>query len=122
MELLDDPFKAVERELPLAAHKPGGYAAVIVDIHGEATSEKMAMGHLVDGKASLVVGSHTHVPTGDAHILEHGTGYQTDAGILWRLQFCNWHGEDRQPPAVSSPIPSPRLSPAEGDGRSVDLS
>ena len=53
MELLDDPFKAVEQELPLAAPKPGGYAAVIVDIHGEATSEKMAMGHLADGKASL---------------------------------------------------------------------
>ncbi|MEL0111412.1 MAG: TIGR00282 family metallophosphoesterase, partial [Rickettsiales bacterium] len=81
MELLDDPFKAVERALPPTAPKPGGYAAVIVDVHGEATSEKMAMGHHSDGKASLVVGTHTHVPTGDAHILEHGTGYQTDAGM-----------------------------------------
>ena len=55
--------------------------AVIVDIHAEATSEKMAMGHWCDGKASLVVGTHTHVPTGDAMILSKGTAYLTDAGM-----------------------------------------
>ncbi len=54
---------------------------LIVDFHGEITSEKNAMGHLFDGKASLVIGTHTHVPTNDARILKNGTGYQTDAGM-----------------------------------------
>ena len=52
-----------------------------MDFHGEITSEKMAIGHLFDGKASLVVGTHTHVPTNDARILSNGTAYQTDAGM-----------------------------------------
>ena len=54
---------------------------LIVDFHGEITSEKMAIGHFFDGKASLVVGTHTHVPTNDARILNFGTAYQTDAGM-----------------------------------------
>ena len=54
---------------------------LVVDIHGEATSEKMAMGHFFDGKATLVVGTHTHVPTNDVRILINGTAYQSDAGM-----------------------------------------
>ena len=54
---------------------------LIIDFHGEITSEKMALGHLFDGKATLVVGTHTHVPTSDTRILEKGTAYQTDAGM-----------------------------------------
>ena len=54
---------------------------LIVDFHGEITSEKMAIGHLFDGKATLVIGTHTHVPTNDARILSNGTAYQTDAGM-----------------------------------------
>ncbi|MDB9760401.1 TIGR00282 family metallophosphoesterase [Pelagibacteraceae bacterium] len=54
---------------------------VIVDLHGEITSEKMAMGHYYDGKATAVVGTHTHVPTADTRILDYGTGYQTDIGM-----------------------------------------
>ena len=54
---------------------------MVVDVHGEITSEKMAVGHFLDGKASLVVGTHTHVPTNDARILSKGTGYLTDAGM-----------------------------------------
>jgi Uncharacterized protein conserved in bacteria len=57
------------------------YDFLIVDFHGEITSEKMAMGNFFDSKASLFVGTHTHVPTNDARILEKGTGYQTDAGM-----------------------------------------
>ncbi len=53
---------------------------IVVDMHAEATSEKMAMGHFCDGRASMVVGSHSHVPTADAQILPGGTAYQTDAG------------------------------------------
>ncbi|MDP4031737.1 MAG: TIGR00282 family metallophosphoesterase [Pseudorhodobacter sp.] len=76
----DDPFSAVEAVLN--AHPLGGLAqAVVVDMHCEATSEKMAMGHWCDGRASLVVGTHTHVPTSDAQILQGGCGYQSDAGM-----------------------------------------
>jgi metallophosphoesterase (TIGR00282 family) len=76
----DDPFSAVDQIL--RNHPLGGQVqAIVLDIHCEATSEKMAMGHFCDGRASLVVGTHTHVPTGDAMILSKGTGYQTDAGM-----------------------------------------
>jgi len=79
MDALDDPFAAVDGELNAC---PLGDAAdaVVVDMHAEATSEKMAMGHFCDGRASLVVGTHSHVPTADAQILPGGTAYQTDAG------------------------------------------
>ena len=79
MDAMDDPFAAVDRELDKA---PLGQVAdaVIVDMHCEATSEKMAMGHYCDGRASLVVGTHTHVPTADCQVLPGGTAYQTDAG------------------------------------------
>ena len=76
----DDPFSAVEAVLK--THPLGGAVqACVVDMHAEATSEKMAMGHWCDGQASLVVGTHTHVPTGDAMILNKGTAYLTDAGM-----------------------------------------
>lgn len=76
----DDPFSALDAALK-AAPLGGAAKAVIVDFHAEATSEKMAMGHFLDGRASLVVGTHTHVPTNDAMILPKGTAYQTDAGM-----------------------------------------
>ena len=62
-----------------------GADAIVVDIHAEATSEKMAMGHFCDGRASLVVGTHSHIPTADAQIFPGGTAYQTDAGRDRRL-------------------------------------
>jgi hypothetical protein len=76
----DDPFSAVEAALRTAP-LGGAARAALVEIHAEATSEKMAMGHWCDGRASLVVGSHTHVPTADAAILARGTAYQSDAGM-----------------------------------------
>jgi metallophosphoesterase (TIGR00282 family) len=79
MDPLDDPFAAVERELAACPLREACDVAV-VDIHAEATSEKMAMGHFCDGRTSLVVGTHSHVPTADAQILPGGTAYQTDAG------------------------------------------
>ncbi len=76
----DDPFSAIEPILK--AHPLGGQAqAILVDIHCEATSEKMAMGHWCDGRASVVVGTHTHVPTADAMIMPGGTAYLSDAGM-----------------------------------------
>jgi len=79
MDALDDPFAAVEAEL---AACPLGEAAdaIVIDMHAEASSEKMAMGHFCDGRVSLVVGSHSHVPTADAQIFPGGTAYQTYAG------------------------------------------
>jgi 2',3'-cyclic-nucleotide 2'-phosphodiesterase len=80
MDPLDDPFAAVEKEL--ASVVLGQTVdAIVVDIHAETTSEKMAMGHFCDGRVSFVVGSHTHIPTADAMILEKGTAYQSDAGM-----------------------------------------
>jgi hypothetical protein len=79
MDPLDDPFQAVDRELN-ACKLGQGADAIVVDMHAEATSEKMAMGHYCDGRASLVVGTHSHIPTADAQILPMGTAYQTDAG------------------------------------------
>ena len=57
------------------------YDFLLIDFHGEITSEKMAIGHFFDGKATLIVGTHTHVPTNDARVLSKGTAYLTDAGM-----------------------------------------
>lgn len=76
----DDPFSAIDAVLRM--HPLGGAVqAAVVDVHCEATSEKMAMGHFCDGRASLVVGTHTHIPTADAQILPGGTAFQGDAGM-----------------------------------------
>jgi metallophosphoesterase (TIGR00282 family) len=76
----DDPFSAIDAVL--RAHPVGAaVTAAIVDVHAEATSEKMGLGHWCDGRASLVVGTHTHVPTADAQILSGGTAFQSDAGM-----------------------------------------
>lgn len=76
----DDPFSALDTVL--RQHPMGGRVqASLIDIHCEATSEKMATGHFCDGRASIVVGTHTHVPTADAMILPGGTAYLTDAGM-----------------------------------------
>ena len=76
----DDPFSAIDAVLK--SHPRGGLVqASLVDVHCEATSEKMAMGHFCDGRASVVVGTHTHVPTADAAILSGGTAYLSDAGM-----------------------------------------
>ena len=76
----DDPFASISAEL--AKVRLGATVDfVLIDIHAEATSEKMAVGRFVDGQASLVVGTHSHVPTADAQVFPGGTAYQTDAGM-----------------------------------------
>jgi metallophosphoesterase (TIGR00282 family) len=80
MDPLDDPFACMTALLE--QNRLGGtVSAIVVDFHGEATSEKMAMGHFLDGRVSLVVGTHTHVPTADAQVLPGGTAYQSDIGM-----------------------------------------
>ena len=113
MDALDDPFAAVDRVLE---QSPLGMVcdAVIVDIHGEATSEKMAMGHFCDGRASLVIGTHSHVPTADAQILNGGTAYQTDAGAC--ADYDSVIGNQKEEPLrrFTTRISSGRYKPAEG--------
>lgn len=110
----DDPFSAIDAVLK--AHPLGGLAqAVIVDMHCEATSEKMAMGHWCDGRASLVVGTHTHVPTADAMILGGGTGYLTDAGMCG--DYNSVIGMDKAEPMrrFITGMAKTRFEPAEGE-------
>jgi metallophosphoesterase (TIGR00282 family) len=80
MDPLDDPFTAIERELD-ACRLGRDADAIFVDFHGEATSEKQAMGHFLDGRVTAVVGTHTHVPTADHQVLPGGTAFQSDAGM-----------------------------------------
>jgi hypothetical protein len=113
MDALDDPFAAVDAELGAC---PLGEAAdaIVIDMHAEATSEKMAMGHFCDGRASLVVGTHTHVPTADAQILEQGTAYQTDAGAC--ADYDSVIGNHKEEPLrrFTTRISGGRYKPAEG--------
>ena len=113
MDALDDPFAAAERELQSRTLGQGVHA-ILIDVHGEATSEKMAMGHFLDGRVSAVVGSHSHVPTADAQILPRGTAYQTDAGMCG--DYDSVIGMQKGP-AVQRfvrKMPGERLTPAEG--------
>ncbi|HEX4182415.1 MAG TPA: TIGR00282 family metallophosphoesterase, partial [Caulobacteraceae bacterium] len=113
MDAMDDPFAAADRELEAC---PLGAAAdaVIVDMHCEATSEKMAMGHHCDGRASLVVGTHTHVPTADAQILPAGTAYQTDAGACADYDSVIGNQKDEPLRRFTTKISGGRYKPAEG--------
>jgi metallophosphoesterase (TIGR00282 family) len=109
----DDPFSAIEAVLK--SHPLGGLVqASVVDIHAEATSEKMAVGHFCDGRASLVVGTHTHVPTADTMILSRGTGYQSDAGMCG--DYDSVIGMDKAEPLrrFLTGMASERFTPAEG--------
>jgi metallophosphoesterase (TIGR00282 family) len=113
MDALDDPFAAVDRILEAAPLRDVA-DAVIVDMHAEATSEKMAMGHFCDGRASLVIGTHSHVPTADAQILNGGTAYQTDAGAC--CDYDSVIGNDKEEPLrrFTTRISGGRYQPASG--------
>ena len=80
MKKCEDVFEVSQKFLKEKKLKED-YDILVIDFHGEITSEKNAIGHFFDGKATLVVGTHTHIPTNDARILNKGTGYQTDAGM-----------------------------------------
>jgi hypothetical protein len=81
MKRCDDVFVEAKKFIERFKLGDGQADFIIVDMHGEITSEKMAMGYLFDGKATMVVGTHTHVPTSDHRIMEKGTAYQTDLGM-----------------------------------------
>ena len=113
MDPIDDPFTAVDREL--AACPVGrGCDAFVLDHHAETTSEKQAMGHHCDGRASLVIGTHTHIPTADHQILPGGTGYLTDSGMTG--DYDSVIGMEKEEPVrrFIQKTPGSRFEPANG--------
>jgi len=124
MQPLDDPFAAVEKAI---AECPLGDVAdaIIVDMHAEATSEKQGMAHYLDGRVSLVVGTHTHTPTADHQVLAGGTAYQSDAGMSG--DYDSVIGMDKEEPVnrFLTALPRARFEPALGDatlcGLAVEL-
>lgn len=113
MDPMDDPFAAVERELA-ACRLRDGADAIVIDMHGEATSEKQALGCLVDGRASMVVGTHTHAPTADHRILPGGTAFISDVGMTG--DYDSIIGMEKAEPILRfvRKIPSARFEPATG--------
>ncbi|MCW8835587.1 MAG: YmdB family metallophosphoesterase [Rhodospirillales bacterium] len=114
MEPNDCPFAAIDREMTKHRLSQTVHAA-IVDIHADATSEKMAMGHWLDGRVSLVAGTHSHIPTGDAQILPGGTAYQTDLGMCGDYDSVIGMKKEAAIARFTRRVPTDRLSPAEGE-------
>ena len=115
MDPLDDPFTITMNEVQKNRLK-FGVDFILVDVHAEASSEKMAMGHYLDGKVSAVVGTHTHIPTADSHILPLGTGYQTDAGMCGDYNSIIGIKKDGPIQRFVRRISPGRPEPAEGEG------
>jgi hypothetical protein len=113
MDALDDPFAAVERELSACALTREA-DAIVVDIHCEATSEKQAMGYFCDGRASLVVGTHTHSPTADQRILPGGTAFVTDVGMTGDFESVIGMNKDEPLNRFLRKIPGAKFEPASG--------
>ncbi len=115
MPALDEPYQAVTREVS-ACVMGADCDAAIVDVHAEATSEKQTMGYFLDGKVSLVIGTHTHIPTADARILAGGTAYLTDVGMCGDYDSVIGMEKDEPLRRATTKIPSARLSTATGTG------
>ncbi|WP_018980310.1 TIGR00282 family metallophosphoesterase [Saccharibacter floricola] len=113
MDALDDPFRAVENIL--SQHRLGvSVHAIVLDVHAETTSEKMGFGHLFDGRVSLVVGTHTHIPTADHRILPNGTAYQTDAGMCGDYDSVIGMEKNNAVRRLLKKVPTERFQPAMG--------
>ncbi|MBM3643545.1 MAG: YmdB family metallophosphoesterase [Alphaproteobacteria bacterium] len=114
MDALDDPFRAIDAEL--GKHVLGrSVQAIVVDMHGEASSEKQSMGHYCDGRVSAVIGTHSHIPTADAWVLPGGTAYQTDAGMCGDYDSVIGMKKELALPRFLKKMPGERLAAAEGD-------
>ncbi|NIZ03629.1 TIGR00282 family metallophosphoesterase [Thalassospira lucentensis] len=113
MDPLSCPFQGANKLF--SKHKLGkNVDAIIIDFHAETTSEKMAFGHHCDGRASLVLGTHTHVPTADAQILPNGTGYQTDVGMCGDFDSVIGMKKENSVRKFLTKMPSGRFEPADG--------
>jgi len=115
MDPLDDPFAGVQRAL-LNKKLGENVDFIFVDIHAEATSEKMAIGQHFDGQVSMVVGTHSHIPTGDAQILSNGTAYQTDAGMCGDYDSVIGMTKGPSIGRFITKVRGERLTPATGEG------
>ena len=113
MDALDDPFAAVERELAACALKSGA-DAIILDMHCEATSEKQAMGFFVDGRVSLVVGTHTHCPTADQRIMPGRTAFVSDVGMTGDFESVIGMLKDEPLNRFLRKLPGGKFEPANG--------
>ncbi len=113
MDPLDDPFAAVERELDLCPLGKGA-DAVVIDFHAEATREKQAMGYFADGRATLVVGTHTHAPTADHRVLPGGTAFVSDVGMTGDYHSVIGMVKDEPLTRFLRKIPSAKFEPALG--------
>jgi metallophosphoesterase (TIGR00282 family) len=112
--VLDDPFAATEKLL--AQHRLGqSVQALFIDFHGETTSEKMAFAHNFDGRVSVVVGTHTHVPTADDQILPKGTAFMTDVGMCGDYDSVIGIKKELSIWKFTRKIPGERMVPAEGE-------
>jgi metallophosphoesterase (TIGR00282 family) len=111
---LDDPFRAIDRELEACPLKTGA-DAILIDFHAEATSEKQALAYYVDGRASAVIGTHTHVPTAAEQIRNRGTACISDAGMCG--DFDSVLGMDKEEPLQRflTKVPNARFQPALGE-------
>ncbi|MEQ9170335.1 MAG: TIGR00282 family metallophosphoesterase [Rhodospirillales bacterium] len=119
MDPLDDPFAGVDEALKNhrlgAGGGRGSVDAILLDLHGEASSEKMAMGHFLDGRVSAVVGTHTHVPTADAQVFKGGTAYQTDLGMTGDYDSVIGMQKENATARFTTKLPQGRLEPADGE-------
>jgi len=115
MEPLDDPFAAVNDLMKQVVLRKN-VDAIFIDFHAETTSETMAFAQMLDGKASGIVGTHTHIPTADARVLTKGTAYQTDAGMCG--DYDSVIGVHKEIPILkfTRKMPTERMTPADGDG------
>jgi metallophosphoesterase (TIGR00282 family) len=113
MDALDDPFAAVEREIESCA-LPSGADAIIIDMHCEATSEKQAMGVFCDGRVSLVVGTHTHVPTADQRIMPGRTAFMSDVGMTGDFDSVIGMNKDEPLSRFLRKIPGAKFEAAGG--------
>lgn len=113
MDQLDDPFAALEREI--SACPLGDQAdAIVVDFHAEATSEKQAAGHFLDGRVTLVVGTHTHVPTSDYRVMRGGTAFQSDVGMCGDYDSVIGMNHEEPLRRFLQKVPGERFTAADG--------
>jgi len=113
-DTLDDPFVIAEKFV--ASFRLGHAAnAIFIDFHGEASSEKMAMAHVLDGRVSALVGTHTHIPTSDEHVLAGGTAFQSDAGMCGDFDSVIGTKKENSIWRFTRKIPGERMIPANGE-------
>lgn len=113
MDPLDDPFAAIERELSACPLNVAA-DAIIIDMHCEASSEKQAMGYFADGRASLVVGTHTHVPTADHRIMPGRTAFMTDVGMTGDFESVIGMNKEEPLNRFLRKLPGSKFEPASG--------